>query len=143
MPRASGGLLPPWLIIAVAAAFAAGCAHDPSRHGAGGPVGVQTAHMGRLAEPEPKDLEADGLPVQSAPFRTERPVVDDPSEPFSPNYGRVPLRPREVPEQLRGPAPEQHTSAHEPRIVASRPLSDREAQRVMMQAIAIVERGHP
>ena len=34
-------------------------------------------------------MEADGLPAQLAP-RNPRPVKDDPSEPWSPNYGSAP-----------------------------------------------------
>ena len=34
------------------------------------------------------DLEADGLPAQVAPPASIRTAPDDPSEPFSPNYGR-------------------------------------------------------
>lgn len=34
------------------------------------------------------DLEKDGLPAQSPPDLERRRTPDDPSEPFSPNYGR-------------------------------------------------------
>ena len=33
------------------------------------------------------DLEEDGLPAQLAPPRRAQPLPDDPSEPWSPNYG--------------------------------------------------------
>jgi hypothetical protein len=32
--------------------------------------------------------EDDGIEVQADPMRSEKPKVDDPREPFSPNYGR-------------------------------------------------------
>lgn len=45
--------------------------------------------------PQPKaagtirvEIEADGLPAQIAP-RDRKPVADDPSEPWSPNYGKA------------------------------------------------------
>lgn len=41
--------------------------------------------------PRPRvDLEADGLPAQTPPLRREASEPDDPSEPFSPNYGPRP-----------------------------------------------------
>lgn len=36
------------------------------------------------------DMEADGLPAQTPPPRREASEPDDPSEPFSPNYGQRP-----------------------------------------------------
>lgn len=36
------------------------------------------------------EMEDDGLPVQAAPVRRRKPEPDDPSEPFSPNYGEAP-----------------------------------------------------
>lgn len=35
------------------------------------------------------DLEDDGREAQQPPLVTRAPVVDDPTEPYSPNYGRV------------------------------------------------------
>ena len=38
-------------------------------------------------------IEDDGMEAQSAPPFVRKPVVDDPTEPFSPNYGRfIPLK---------------------------------------------------
>jgi hypothetical protein len=48
------------------------------------------------------DLEKDGLPAQSPPDLERRKTPDDPSEPFSPNYGR-----RIVPAQGVVPEPGQ------------------------------------
>lgn len=40
-------------------------------------------------------IEDDGIPEQDAPrVRGGEPVVDDPTEPFSPNYGSVRIAPR-------------------------------------------------
>lgn len=70
--------------------FAGGCASDQDHraqayaysqqaHGANGPASQQ-----RKAEPE---LEDDGLPSQVPPPIHRRREADDPSEPYSPNYG--------------------------------------------------------
>lgn len=40
-----------------------------------------------LAPTEP-ELEADGRPAQTPPLMRAKPLPDDPSEPFSPNYGQ-------------------------------------------------------
>ncbi len=58
-----------------------GCASNNAAHN-------QTAHVGG---PDPRqgmrvEIEDDGLPAQLAP-RNPRPTPDDPSEPWSPNYG--------------------------------------------------------
>jgi hypothetical protein len=52
----------------------------------------------RLSGDEPRptppvqkvDLEDDGLPAQTAPSFRVRQAADDPSQPWSPNYGRAP-----------------------------------------------------
>jgi len=41
-----------------------------------------------VARSAPVEMEADGLPAQVAP-RYRRPMKDDPTEPWSPNYGTV------------------------------------------------------
>lgn len=41
-----------------------------------------------LSRAAPVEMEADGLPAQVAP-KTRRSMRDDPSEPWSPNYGTV------------------------------------------------------
>lgn len=67
----------------------AGCASNT-------PHDAHVAQMGVAGPPQqvaaapPIDLEDDGLPAQTPP-RLRRPQsADDPSEPFSPNYGRSP-----------------------------------------------------
>jgi hypothetical protein len=41
-----------------------------------------------IARSAPVEMEADGLPAQVAP-RNRRPMKDEPTEPWSPNYGTV------------------------------------------------------
>lgn len=38
------------------------------------------------------EIEDDGLPAQAPPLRKRASEPDDPTEPFSPNYGTVPIR---------------------------------------------------
>jgi hypothetical protein len=56
----------------MAALALSGCASSP---------GLQAAHVG--------GLEADALPAQVHPAVDIRQLPDDPSEPFSPNYGAL------------------------------------------------------
>lgn len=81
------------LTIAAAGTLLSGCivARGPSGLGQGssawpGTV-VQPAAVVRTSPPHVEELEDDGLPVQTAPLRREQTGPDDPSEPFSPNYG--------------------------------------------------------
>lgn len=75
-PRAFAGLF------ALSALFAlAGCASNPNS-------GAQYAAVTPPASAdETIELEGDGLPAQAAPPIGVRDLPDDPSEPFSPNYG--------------------------------------------------------
>mgnify|MGYP001491156129 CR=1 FL=1 len=54
-----------------------------------------------LVQPPQVELEADGLPVQRAPLIRRTRLPDDPSEPFSPNYGS---QPSVVPQPTDAPA---------------------------------------
>lgn len=88
--------------------FMSGCAtrqSDTYQSGyGGGAYGGPTAQAGpywRQREPASprvagyidsraqREIEDDGLPAQAAPRLRARPEPDDPSQPFSPNYGRV------------------------------------------------------
>ncbi|MEL7302117.1 MAG: hypothetical protein AAGJ53_00305 [Pseudomonadota bacterium] len=80
-------LLP--VAVSLAALLVSGCAQKQYN----GPVAdgsmahVTPAHMTRMPKPHVPELEDDGLPVQTAPLRRRGKRVDDPNEPFSPNYG--------------------------------------------------------
>lgn len=49
------------------------------------------SHFQAALVERPIELEADGLPVQRAPLMRRTRMPDDPSEPFSPNYGNPPV----------------------------------------------------
>lgn len=87
LPRARQRLLVRAVIIVAVGGLVAGCASRA-------PNGPQTQAQPepiRVASYEPTRrirTENDGIEVQADPMKSDKPVVDDPREPFSPNYGR-------------------------------------------------------
>ncbi len=69
------------LFIAGAAALCAGCANTNTYYSA------TVAPAAYVAQGPSVPTEIDGLPVQAAPSSTIRQLPDDPTQPFSPNYG--------------------------------------------------------
>jgi hypothetical protein len=59
----------------------------------GGPPPAQIAQQRSI----PVEIEDDGLPSQVPPPSGRRAITDDPSEPFSPNYGSRPASPLAAP----------------------------------------------
>lgn len=81
-------------------AMLGGCASE--QHQSAAPYGranITVAHT--------IDVEDDGLPAQSPPNKSARYAPDDPSEPYSRNYGGVNPSATGVP-AAAGPAPQQH-----------------------------------
>jgi hypothetical protein len=76
----------PIVAIAIATLLTGGCATNQNY---AQPRGV-TQHAAVPAPiPRPKvEIEDDGRPVQSPPARLMRPEEDDPTQPWSPNYGK-------------------------------------------------------
>ena len=76
---------PLFLLLAI---VLAGCAPSGAQTekswNVGAPASVADASRPRV------QMEADGLPAQTPPPRREASEPDDPSEPFSPNYGPRP-----------------------------------------------------
>jgi hypothetical protein len=71
------------LLVAAAALGEAGCATDNNTYNAGAPATVAYARpvSGGV------EIEDDGLPSQAPPAANIRQMPDDPSEPYSRNYG--------------------------------------------------------
>ena len=63
-------------------AVVAGCATNKPSYVAGPSQQMAAAH------PPKVEMEDDGQPVQPPPARAFRPEEDDPSQPWSPNYGK-------------------------------------------------------
>ena len=80
------GLLAARLCVAGPLALIAGCASEKSPSYVSGPMGHQVAQA--QAPTHKVEMEDDGEPVQPAPLRRMRPEEDDPSQPWSPNYGK-------------------------------------------------------
>jgi hypothetical protein len=78
-----------WCLFVVLGIALAGCArsgpHTQDSWNVGGPPPVVAD-----ADRPRVQMEADGLPAQTPPLRREPSEPDDPSEPFSPNYGPRP-----------------------------------------------------
>lgn len=81
-------------LTAVLAASIGGCSHraeygPPHASRLAPPVAVAA----NAAETSPRpDLEDDGLPAQTPPLLNRQRHLDNPAEPFSPNYGSAPVR---------------------------------------------------
>ncbi len=88
--------------------------------GVGGPRSYASAQGYRT--PPTQEMEADGMPGQSPPLRRKSPYPDDPSQPFSPNYGPPPLVKAEA-----GPPPE-HVPSDIPADFRRRLLAARAAR---------------
>lgn len=70
------------LLVAAAALGEAGCATDNNAYNAGAPATVAYARPSAGVE-----IEDDGLPSQAPPAANIRQMPDDPSQPYSRNYG--------------------------------------------------------
>lgn len=128
---------------------ATGCAANKQPTYVGGPyVGSSGAAVpSRINELRKVEVEDDGKPAQSPPVRKMRPEEDDPSQPWSPNYGSGKAAPASEPAdpaQPRAPWPKPveasvRTTASAPQVFATRRLSEAEAEDVMVRAVAAHE----
>ncbi len=87
LPRVRQKSLSRMALVLVMGGLVAGCASRPPT----GPQAQVHAEPIRVASYQYDrriSTEADGIEEQTAPLRSEKSKVDDPREPFSPNYGR-------------------------------------------------------
>ena len=128
-----------------AAAVVSGCATNsqPSYMGgpsAGAPVPTRVNELQRKVE-----IEDDGKPAQAAPIRRSRPEDDDPTQPWSPNYGKggtatPPLNePAGLPRHTWPKPIETSMKTAAIALHASRRLNDAEADSVIARAISAHE----
>ena len=66
------------------------CASSHAAYDGHSNVGGPRSNQVAVSAPRPVELEGDGLAVQAPPRIREHGEPDDPSEPFSPNYGPAP-----------------------------------------------------
>lgn len=128
---------------------ATGCATNKQPTYVGGPYAENhgTGVPSRVNELRKVEVEDDGKPAQSPPARKMRPEEDDPTQPWSPNYGSgkaAPASEPAVPMPPRQPWPKPveasvRTTASAPQVFATRRLSDAEADDVMARAVAAHE----
>lgn len=94
------------------AALSAGCASQQASHS----PPVHVAGPQAVAAAQAKiELEDDGLPVQVAPHN-RRPGPDDPTEPFSPNYGSAPSKQAAAPQPTVWPTASQTSTRGHTRL---------------------------
>ena len=125
--------------------LAGGCASDKPPSYVNGP-GQQIAAASRKVE-----IEDDGQPVQPPPARAVNPAEDDPSQPWSPNYGKGVVVPSSPPRSLSPGLPRQIDAANPaPMPAAYKPvaststgsltqLSDADAEVVIARAMSAHE----
>jgi hypothetical protein len=123
----------------------AGCASTHERRYAGAyqPPPQPVAERGWTTE-----IEEDGKPAQVPPVRRMRPEEDDPTQPWSPNYGsRESVPPVAAPPTAPRPSwPRPIQTQADPWSVPAMPgrrLSEAEAEAVMARAITAHERRLP
>ncbi len=135
-----------WSLVGVALLCNA-CAAPQAPSGLAGPQPppATATHIGTWK----LQVEADGLPAQHAP-RHRANTTDDPSEPWSPNYGRGPERvdtPPAVPAAPIVSAPKA-VSAAQPlpppaKALAARHIASLDAEDIIRRAIAAHEMRRP
>jgi len=108
---------------------------------------TRPATFTRAKRPHVPQMEADGLPAQTAPLRRRHQTNDDPSEPYSPYYGTVPFKPSKPTRDQDLDQPDLRSARslanEDARILSSRRLSPVEAELIMSRAIAQHERRYP
>jgi len=84
------GALPLLLAVIALSAALAGCSASRASYDYQSQAGGPPVHRVAIVPPPKVEIEPDGLPGQLPPLVRARPERDDPSEPFSPNYGPPP-----------------------------------------------------
>ena len=116
------------------ACFASGCAASKSPSYVAGPMQTRPHVQQAAAVPVPSETEADGKPAQ-VPGRQMRPEEDDPSEPWSSNYGKG-VNPRPP----RAPARTIDALAPAPRLASPRvQMSAADEDMIIARAISAHE----
>ena len=137
-------------ILSVAKVIGAGlvvsaCASSHASYDDRSNVGMRPPPQIAVAAGPKVELEADGLAVQAPPRVRKQAEPDDPSEPFSPNYGPAPHSSEPASEPADQPVQPQRRADARPFILRSRtaPMSAQEAQSIILQAMIAHERRNP
>lgn len=117
------------------------CAASHTSYDAPANVGAGNSGQVAMSAPSQVELEEDGVAVQAPPRRRENAEPDDPSEPFSPNYGPAPEGSSDphpnTPARRATLAP---TLAYRSRTT---PMTDAEANDIIVQAMIAHEQRNP
>jgi hypothetical protein len=117
------------------------CASSHASYDGSANVGVQPAKQVAVVAPPKIELEDDGLAVQTPPRSRRHTEPDDPSEPFSPNYG--PRLHRSEPVAAPQRPTHQATVAGPQFRSRTTPMSPAEARSIMARAMVEHERRYP
>ena len=146
-PRRTGSFLQIINVIGVGLLVSA-CASSHASHegysNVGGPEPNQVAQVA-MSAPKQVELEADGLAVQAPPLKRKHTEPDDPSEPFSPNYGPAPDAERDAVEPTnvrRNFVPASHTGPL-PFRARRRVMTSAEAEAIKVRAMVAHELRNP
>lgn len=126
----------------VSACASSQAAYHTSAYDTPARVGAHPSQQVAISAPQKVELEGDGLAVQAPPRKRRHSEPDDPSEPFSPNYGPAP----EGSDPARKAAPPaRRASTDGPVILRSRttPMTDSEIRAIMARAMVAHELRHP
>ena len=146
-PRRTGFILQIINVIGVGLLVSA-CASSQTAYdgysNVGGPEPNEAAQVA-MSVPKRVQLEDDGLAVQGPPVKRERAEPDDPSEPFSPNYGPAPAGEPDPVEP--GHAAPSLVPAAQPQPLPfrsrTRPMTTAEAEAIKVQAMVAHEVRNP
>jgi hypothetical protein len=122
----------------------AGCASDKQASYVNGPYQQMAAQQRKI------EIEDDGLPVQPPPARAINPAEDDPTQPWSPNYGKGvvpsapprtpgPNLPKQMDAAIPAPIPASFRAASATSTGALTALSEDEAASIIARAVTAHE----
>jgi len=124
----------------VSACATSHASHERTSYDRPANVGASQERRLAVASPPKLELEDDGTAVQTPPRMRHRAVPDDPSEPFSPNYGPPPL-PGETEAQPRHLS--RQAIVQDQLRPRARPMSDAEVRAIIARAMVEHERRYP
>ncbi len=127
------------LVIGLTGVALAGCASKGAPNYAGAATYDAGAPRSVTERQWKVEIEDDGKPAQAPPARRMRPEEDDPSQPWSPNYGRKnpqPIAPQPGPSQVR-PWPKPVEAAHRSS------MNERDADAIIAAAVNAHEMRKP
>jgi len=140
--RALSSAVKPVLIAVSAGLIASACASSHASYDSPSNIGAQNQAQVAISLPEKVDLEDDGLAVQAPPRIRKYQEPDDPSEPFSPNYGPAPKA--NEPAQKEPAAPQRAAQKRQLEYRSrTTPMSPSEANAIIVQAMIAHERRNP